>query len=214
FQLALLQPRLGIADRLPAAVVPQHHRAAAILALGDRALEIAITDGVILDFDRQSLVVRVEAGPLGDRPALQHPAQAEAEIVMQPGCGMFLHHEEAVAACFDRLGAGGLGGFGEVALLAIAGQRFLRGALPGHQRAARRLAGAFAGAFFAGADFAAGFRAAALRGGVASVSSPPARLRFSASIRLMTLPRGGASSSLGSGLCFSLAATSSFTAAS
>src|SRR3954466_11983457 len=115
---------------------------------------------------------------------------------------MLLDNEEAVSLGGDRLRARGLGGLGEVALLAVLRQGLLGCALPGHQPAVRRLAGAF---------FAAGFLAVLLRASL-GLGSSPARLRFSASIRLMTLPPVGSSISSGSGVCFSLAATSSFTA--
>ena len=61
-EIALSQRLLGrlVAFRLTEAAIPQHHRAAAILTLGDSALEVAIVQWVILDFDRQTLVVRIE----------------------------------------------------------------------------------------------------------------------------------------------------------
>ena len=61
-QLALGE---GLADvleallRRPVAAVPQHHRAATVLALGDRAFEVAVVERVILDLDRQPTIVWV-----------------------------------------------------------------------------------------------------------------------------------------------------------
>ena len=45
---------------LPIAAVPQHDRSAAILTLGDRPLEVAIIERMVLDLDRQPLVRRIE----------------------------------------------------------------------------------------------------------------------------------------------------------
>jgi hypothetical protein len=67
-QLAFAQGFGGIAIRRPEAPVPQHDGPAAILAFGDRALEVAVVEGVVLGFDRQALVCRIEGGALGDGP--------------------------------------------------------------------------------------------------------------------------------------------------
>src|SRR3546814_18431024 len=63
----------GIAQRRPAAAVPQHHRAAAVLALGYRALEVAVRQRMVPDVARAALLARDEARPLGHRTALCHP---------------------------------------------------------------------------------------------------------------------------------------------
>ena len=68
FELALFQSFVGIALGDPIAAVPQLDRAAAILTFGDRPLEVAIIQRVVLDLDRQPLVVRIERGTLGHRP--------------------------------------------------------------------------------------------------------------------------------------------------
>src|SRR6185436_19318401 len=47
--------------RLPRPAVPQEHRAPAVLALGDDALERAVLDGMILDVHREAPIERVEA---------------------------------------------------------------------------------------------------------------------------------------------------------
>ena len=61
-KLALFELLLGadLPFSLPVATVPKLNRATAILALGNRALEIAIWQRVILDLDGQALVRRVE----------------------------------------------------------------------------------------------------------------------------------------------------------
>ncbi len=85
--------RLRIPRRFPGAAVPQQHGAAAVLALGDDALELAVLERVILDVHRQPLVGRVEAGPLRHRPALQHAVQLEPEVVVQAARRVLLDHE-------------------------------------------------------------------------------------------------------------------------
>src|SRR5262245_5166534 len=60
-----------ITDGLPGAAIPQQDGAAAVLSLGNDALEVAVVEGVILDVHRQPFVPRIEAWPLRDRPALQ-----------------------------------------------------------------------------------------------------------------------------------------------
>ena len=80
----------------PEAAVPQHDRAAAVLALGDRAFEVAVVERVVLDLDRQPLVGGVERRALGHRPGLEHAVVLEAEIVVQAGGGMLLDDEARV----------------------------------------------------------------------------------------------------------------------
>src|ERR1700757_4661947 len=83
-EMALLQAPVRISDRRPRAIVPDDDRAAAILALGDRALKISIFEGMILDRDRKAFFARIEARAAGDRPALQDAVQRQPEVVMQP----------------------------------------------------------------------------------------------------------------------------------
>src|SRR4029453_10395234 len=84
--------------RLPRPAVPQEHRAPAVLALGDDALELAVLDGMVLDVHRQAPLERVEARPLRHRPALERAFELEAEVVVQPRRRMLLDDEGAVAA--------------------------------------------------------------------------------------------------------------------
>ena len=79
--------------RLPVAPIPEHDRAATILALRDRAFEITIVERVVLDLDREPLVARIERRPLGYRPGFEHAVEFEAEIVMEPG-GIVLLDDE------------------------------------------------------------------------------------------------------------------------
>ena len=58
-QVALLEAALGVIG-FPSAAIPQHDGAPAILAFGNGAFEITVIERVILDLDRQPLVVRIE----------------------------------------------------------------------------------------------------------------------------------------------------------
>ena len=58
-QVALLEAALGVIG-FPGAAIPQHDGAAAILAFGNGAFEITVIERVILDLDRQPLVVRID----------------------------------------------------------------------------------------------------------------------------------------------------------
>jgi len=74
---------MRIAFGNPVAAVPQLHRPAAILALGNGAFEIAIVERVVLDFDRKSLVMRIEGGSARHGPGLEDAIELEAQIVVQ-----------------------------------------------------------------------------------------------------------------------------------
>ena len=78
---------------VPVAAVPDLHRAAAVLALGDGALEVAVVERMILDLHREPLLARIEGGPARHRPGLEHAVIFETKIVMQPRGGVLLNHE-------------------------------------------------------------------------------------------------------------------------
>ena len=82
-----------VALRLPIAAIPELNGAAAILALGDGALEIAVVERMILDLDRQALVVRVERGAAGDRPGLEDAIEFQPQVVVKPRRIMLLDDE-------------------------------------------------------------------------------------------------------------------------
>ncbi len=110
----------------PEAAVPQHDRAAAVLALRDRALEITVVERMILDFHGQTFVGGIQRRSAGNRPGLEHTLPFQAHIVVQLPGGMLLHDEaQARGGCYALL-ARGLLGFREVALGAINGERRLR----------------------------------------------------------------------------------------
>ena len=110
---------MRIAFGNPGATIPELHRAAAILALGNRAFEIAIVEWVILDLDGQALVVRIERGSARYRPGLEHAIEFEPEIVMQPRRIVALDDEAQPLPLRDSRFAGRLGGQAEVAFCAI-----------------------------------------------------------------------------------------------
>ena len=100
----------------PEAAVPQHDRAAAILALGDRAFEVAVVERMVLHLDRQALVGRIERRALRHRPGLEDAIVLQAEIVVQPGGRMLLDDEARVLGRPNLGLAARLGGFLEIAL--------------------------------------------------------------------------------------------------
>jgi hypothetical protein len=69
FQVALLEAAIGIIG-FPDAAIPQHDGAAAILVVRDGAFEIAVVQRVILDLDREPLVVRDRATVLASPPRI------------------------------------------------------------------------------------------------------------------------------------------------
>jgi hypothetical protein len=119
-ELALAQPLARVADRLPCPAVPEQHGAAAVLALGDHALEAAILDGMVLGLHGEALVRRVEARPLRHRPAEEDAVELEAEVVVEPPRGVLLDHERVAlpAARLPRW----LGRAGEVPFAAVFGE--------------------------------------------------------------------------------------------
>jgi hypothetical protein len=90
-QLAGAIARSGIADGLPRAAVPQHHRAAAVLAGRNDALEAAVLDRVILDVDGEAFRPGLDARALGDGPAFQRAVEFQPEIEVEPARCVLLH---------------------------------------------------------------------------------------------------------------------------
>ena len=129
-QLALVQRRVDIGRlilRHPEAAVPQHDRAAAIFALRDRAFEVAIVEGMILDLDGQALVARVAGRPLGDGPGLEDTLVLEAKVVVQLARRMLLDHKAWIFCRCDGCLALRLRRLHKIALGVIGGKL-----LPGH----------------------------------------------------------------------------------
>ena len=102
FQFSLFKLRFWIngAFRSPVSAVPQLHRAAAILTFRNRAFEVSVVERMILHLDRQSLVLGIDRGSASDRPGLEHAAQLESEVPVQPPGGVFLN--DVTQACRTR----------------------------------------------------------------------------------------------------------------
>jgi hypothetical protein len=115
-QVAACQPVMRIAFGNPVAPVPQLHRAAAVLALGDGALEIAIVERVVLDLDGQALVVRITRGPARHGPGLEDAVELEAEVVVQAGRVVALDHETPLRGRRPRLPSCRFGRSGDIPL--------------------------------------------------------------------------------------------------
>ncbi len=86
---------LRVADRDPAAPVPDDHGAGAVLALGDRLLEVGVFQRMVLDVHGQAPDLGVERWPLGHRPAPQCVAELQPQVIMQAPRGVLLDHEQA-----------------------------------------------------------------------------------------------------------------------
>ena len=89
-QVAALEIALRIPNRLPCAFVPEHHGAAAILALGYSTLEGPVVERGIFNMHGKAFVFRVEAWTLSHGPAFQNAVEFEPKIVVQARCGMLL----------------------------------------------------------------------------------------------------------------------------
>ena len=90
-EVAFRQAPVGIALRQPMAAVPDHHSAAAILALRNGPFERVVGNRVILDLDCQPLFSGHKARPARHRPAFHHAVELETQIVVQTRCGMLLN---------------------------------------------------------------------------------------------------------------------------
>ena len=95
---------LVLVGRGPRAPVPDDDVAAAVLALADHALEVEVLDRVVLDVDGEALGARVERRALGHGPRHEDAVHLEAEVVVQAGGPVALHHEATLAR--RRVGGG------------------------------------------------------------------------------------------------------------
>jgi hypothetical protein len=102
-QLALLHPFARVADRLPAAAVPEDDGARPVLFGRNRALESTVADRMVLDVHRHPLLGRIEAGSLRQGPTQEHAIEFEAEVVVQPARPVFL---DDIDECFFRAAPG------------------------------------------------------------------------------------------------------------
>ncbi len=77
----------------PIAAIPELHGAAAVLVIWNGAFEIAVIERMVLDLDREPLVVRIERGTARHCPRFENAVELQPEIVMQPSRVMLLDHE-------------------------------------------------------------------------------------------------------------------------
>ncbi len=111
------------------------------LPLGDDPLERGVVQGVVLHLDSQAPLGRVEARPLGDGPAPEHPARFQAEIVVEVGRQVFLDHEDPFCRAGGLPFPGRFGGEREIPLGPVAVEThgvIPRGGRPGRRRRTTR----------------------------------------------------------------------------
>src|SRR5690606_32397841 len=136
-QVALGQLLLGIALGGPHAMVKARHVAAAVLTLGNLALEAGVVQRMVLDLHRHALDRRIVAGPLGHGPALEGVAHLQAEVVMAAAGVVQLDHEDRPLPARRRLAGLRLAGAVEAALALVVDQAHARPSAP--QMAAHRV---------------------------------------------------------------------------
>src|ERR1700736_4862941 len=70
FEFACFQSLLGrlVTFRNPVAAIPELHGAAAVFAFGNRALEVAVVERMILHLNREPLVCGIQGGTSSDGP--------------------------------------------------------------------------------------------------------------------------------------------------
>ena len=81
---------------------------------------------MILDLDRQPLVMGVERRPLGHSPGFENAIQLEPQIIVQAGGIVLLDHEPATGCGLDSVLAAWLPSLPEVALRSVGGQLIVR----------------------------------------------------------------------------------------
>src|SRR5262249_8851777 len=113
--------------------------AAAVLALGDDALERGVLEGMVLDLYGEALLRGVEARALGDRPREQDAVELEAEVVVQARGGVLLDDEEVAARGALHL-AGRLARLLEVPLPVVLLERHADGEISGFRQRRRGFA--------------------------------------------------------------------------
>ena len=134
-EVALLELAIGVrlvpepvpGDRRPDALVPDHHGPAAVLALGDDALELVVVHRVGLGLHREPLHGGVGRRALRDRPREHHPAVLQPEVVVERGRAVLLDDELEGPPRLPRpRGPLGLGCDVEVALPVVLGEPAVR----------------------------------------------------------------------------------------
>src|SRR6185503_3485085 len=110
------------------AAIPEHHRAAAVFALWNGALECVVLDRMILDLHRQTLDRRIGTWPLGHRPALHHAVELQPQVEVQMTRRVLLDDEVQLLRLRGLVRSSfGFGGLLEIALAAVLGELLARG---------------------------------------------------------------------------------------
>ena len=128
---------LAVAELLgiEGASVPDTHRARAVLALRDVALELEVLERMVLGPNREPVLVRVRRDPARQRPGGERALVLEAQVPVQ-AAGVVLLHDEARALRLLASAPLGLGCLLEVALAPIAAEPVRHGIDPdGYVRA-------------------------------------------------------------------------------
>ncbi len=84
---------LGFFEGLVGTFVPDHDGSCAVVSGGDDAFEIFVVEGMVFYLHGQSFIGGVERRAFGDGPAFQDAVHFQPEVIVEAGCGMFLHDE-------------------------------------------------------------------------------------------------------------------------
>ena len=84
--------------RLVGAAVPDEHRAGAVLALRDLALELEVLERVVLGVHGEPVLVRVLRHAARKRPRGERAVVLEAQVPVQAAGVVLLDHEAGLAA--------------------------------------------------------------------------------------------------------------------
>ena len=86
----------------PRARIPDHHGAAAVLALRDDALELAYSSGWSSTCIASRLTAGSSDGPFGNRPRQHHALPLEPEVVVERGRAVLLDRRRRASFCAGR----------------------------------------------------------------------------------------------------------------
>jgi hypothetical protein len=75
--------------------VPDDHITRPVLTFGDHALEVEVSDGVVLDADRETPLACIEGRPSRDRPGDEGTIDLQPQVVVQAGGSMALDDESS-----------------------------------------------------------------------------------------------------------------------
>src|SRR2546421_9471200 len=92
-EMTLVESLVRIAFGRPGSAIPDHHSAAAVLALRDRTFELVVLDRMVLDLDREPFLARHQARSACDRPALHHAIKFEPQVIVQSPRSVLLNDE-------------------------------------------------------------------------------------------------------------------------